>query len=886
MNRDDDLRDELRAHLDMATADRVARGQRPDEAAAHARRQLGNVAQIAEAARDVWGRRWLTHAAQDLRYGLRAFRRHPGFACVAVLSLTLGIGANTALFEVVNAVRLKTLPVADPSSLAEIRLAEMDVRGQRETWHTAVTYPIWRALPARQQAFSPLFAWSRDAFNLSAGGEIRLAQGLWVSGSLFPALGLRPAAGRLIAEADDVPGCPARAVISEAFWRRAYGASPAVVGQTLALAAHSVEIVGVAPASFHGMEVGKSFDVALPLCADPLFSEDGRGRLELGADWWLSVFGRLKPGWTLERASAHVAALSPELFRATLPAAYPVSNVKNYLALKLIAVPGGAGLSQLREDYTASLWLLLAVAALVLAIACANLANLLLARATARQREFAVRLSLGASRGRIVRQLLTEGLLLAACGTAGALAVAGTLSRALVAFLDSGADPLTLSLGVDWRVAGFAAAIALATTLLFSLAPALQSTGIGAASVIRATARGTTAGRDAAVLRRTLVVAQVALSIVLLFGALLFARSLRAVTSIDPGFRPDGLVVAGVSFRRAGVLSDRRSEFRDALVSRIRGIPGVEGAATVSIVPLSGDAWGNTVWIDGERARPFQARLNSVGTGYFTTVGTPLVSGREFDAHDMRQSMPVALVNEAFAARQAQGRPVVGAHVTRESTMTTPEQTFEIIGIASNAAYADLREEQMPVVYFADAQSTAPAFARILVRSTLPPAAVTGAITGVLTQLDPRVTVAYSVVASDIRDSLTRERMLAVVSGGFGVLAGALTIVGLYGLVAYTVARRTTEIGVRLALGATARDVARLLLKETGLLLAMGMAAGIVLALAAGPAAASLLFQIKPYDPIALGGAAAALAVVALAACVGPTRRATRIEPIVALRTE
>jgi uncharacterized integral membrane protein len=292
------------------------------------------------------------------------------------------------------------------------------------------------------------------------------------------------------------------------------------------------------------------------------------------------------------------------------------------------------------------------------------------------------------------------------------------------------------------------------------------------------------------------------------------------------------------------------------------------------------------MWLDGNRARPFQARLNSVGTGYFTTTGTPLVDGREFDARDTRQSAPVAMVNDAFAAKQAQGRSVIGGHVTRESTMTTPEQTFEIVGIVRNAAYADLREEQMPVVYFADAQSPSPAYTRLLVRSALPPAVVTAAITGVLTQIDPRITVGYSVVTSDIRDSLTRERLLAALSAGFGVLAVALTIIGLYGLVAYTVARRTTEIGVRMALGATSKDVARLMLREMGLLLSIGTGAGVVLALAAGPAAASLLFQVKPYDPIALGGAAAALAGVALIACFVPARRATRIEPIAALRTE
>src|SRR5262249_29003611 len=365
--------------------------------------------------------------------------RPPASQLYALLSRAFGLGAKPALFQVVDAVRLWPPPVADPGSLFEVRLADMDgARGNFETPHPAVTHPIWRAIQARQQAFSGLFAWGGDTFSLTQGGEIRTAGGLWVTGDFFRVLGLRPAIGRLLTVDDDRPGCAPRAVLSYAFWQREYGAQPGVVGRTIALGPHPVEIVGVAPAGFMGLDVGRSFDIALPVCAEPVFSDDGKGRLDAGTDWWLSVFGRLAPGWTPERANAHLAAISADLFRSTLPSNYPAVSVPKYLAFRLGAFPGGAGVSQLREDYTTPLWLLLGLAGLVLLIACANLANLLLARATARQREIAVRLGLGASRSRIVRQLLTESVLLAAIGGLCGGLLARVLSRSFVALLDTG----------------------------------------------------------------------------------------------------------------------------------------------------------------------------------------------------------------------------------------------------------------------------------------------------------------------------------------------------------------------------------------------------------------------------------------------------------------
>ena len=413
--KDRELDEEIRSHLDMSVRDRVERGESRDVAEAAARREFGNVALVKEVTREMSGWMWLERVFQDLRYAARMLWRSPGFTLVAILSLSLGIGANTAIFQVINAVGLRTLPVDDPGTLAYIRIADLEgARGSFNSRFPAVTNPIWEELERTQQAFSRVMAWGGATFNLAPGGLARPARGLWVSGQFFETLGVSAAAGRLFTDADDRRGCAPRAVISHAFWQSELGGRPAV-GATLSLDGHPVEIVGVTAPAFTGVVVGRGFDVAVPICAEPALS-DGKGRLDAGTDWWLVVMGRLKQGWTLDQASAHLASISPGLFRTTLPPTYPTINVNHYLGFKLKAVPGGAGVSGLREDYAQPLWLLLGAAGLVLVIACVNLANLLLARASARQREFAIRLGLGASRGRIIRQLLVESLLLAAIG--------------------------------------------------------------------------------------------------------------------------------------------------------------------------------------------------------------------------------------------------------------------------------------------------------------------------------------------------------------------------------------------------------------------------------------------------------------------------------------
>jgi len=886
-NKDAELRDEIRSHLDMATADRIARGVSPEEAATAARRELGNVSQIHEATRDVWGWRWLDQLAQDLRYAIRTFRRSPAFALVAILSLTLGIGANTALFEVVNAVRLRALPIADPSRLVEVKIADMDgARGSRHTWYPSVTQPIWREIQARQQALSSIFAWSGTSFNLAQGGEVRLADGLLVSGEFFATLGLRPAAGRLLSPEDDRSNCTPRAVLGYDFWRRHYAGAPSAIGQLITLNSRPVEIVGVAPSGFYGVEVGRAFDVALPLCTEPAFSDDGKGLVNAGTTWWLSMFGRLKPGWTVEQAAAHFKTISGAVFQSSLPANYPPVSVQSYLNMKLTAAAGGAGLSAIRENYETSLWTLLAIAGLVLVIACANLANLLLARASTREREIAIRLGLGASRSRVIRQLLTESLLLVAIGGTAAVFVAGTLGQWLVKSLETSDNPITLPLGVDWTVIAFAAGLALSTCLLFGLAPAIRGTRVGTREVLHVASRATTSGREAVGLRRALVVVQIALSLALLFGSLLFAGTLRNVLRVNPGFRPEGLLVANLDLTPLKVDDQHVPAVSDQIIQRIRAVPGVEAAATVAVVPISGSSGSNTVWPESRRDRSFDSFINKAGQGFFATMGVPFLAGRDFDARDTRDSTIVAIVNERFAATFGGTVAAVGQRFTREATPRQGERTFEIVGVVGNSNYRKLTETLAPIAYYADSQEPPNSYPQLVIRSTTSETATTSAISAVLANIDPRLEVKYTVVPTMIRDTLVQERLLAELSSGFGGLAAVLTMVGLYGLVAYAVSRRTREIGLRMALGATRGAVADLVLRETAWLLAIGVGCGIALALGGGQAATTLLYGVQPNDPTTLGVSIALLALIALAASVGPARRATRIDPAVALRAE
>jgi len=828
---------------------------------------------------------------QDVRYGLRQLKQSPGFTLTAVLSLALGIGANTAIFQLVDAIRLKMLPVSNPRELVSIDFERNSTRsGWFSTRSARLTYAQWEQIRAQQQAFTGVLSWSAARFNLASGGEARYAEGLYASSEFFRQLGVNAVLGRTFTAEDDNESCSsAGAVLSYAFWQREFGGDRGVLGRAIRLDGYSLPVIGVTPASFFGVEVGNRYDVAIPLCADRLLAEDKKGRIPVRHAWWLSMMGRLKPGWTAERATLHLRALSPSIMRATLPPTYKAEQTKRYLANKLAATDGGTGVSGLREDYERPLWLLMATTGLVLLIACANLANLLLARASVREREIAVRLAIGASRWRLVRQLLAEGLLLAVAGAAVGAGLAQVLSRALVAFISTANSPLFVGLSMDWRVLGFSAALAMLTCLLFGLAPAMRATHVSPAAAIRSGGRSLTAGRDRFSLRRALVATQVALSLVLLVGALLFVRSLHNLLTTDAGFKAEGVLTVNLDFARAQYPKERRQAIYRELHDRLSALPGVVSAAQVWFTPVSGSGWNNDIGPDGTTAAASgkESFFNRVGPGYFRTIGTNLVAGREFDDHDALSSPKVAIVNEVFARKFFGGANPVGRTFHMEAEAGKPEPLIQIVGLVKNTKYYELREDFLPIGFFPILQDDDPGpGATFVLRVFGSPGGLMNSVKTAVTTVNPAIGMEFRSFSAQLQDSLLRERLMAMLSGGLGLLAGLLATLGLYGVISYMVARRRNEIGVRIALGADRSSVIRLVLREAMLLLVVGLTAGVLIALWAGRAASALLFGLQPYDPISMGAAIALLTAIAMAASYAPARRAAALEPMVALRDE
>jgi putative ABC transport system permease protein len=892
--REGDVLEELVQHLEERQAELLAGGASPNEARAAVLAELdaGNVLgrRLREVARarsvdppvaGAEGRGFLADLWHDLRYAGRALRKNRGFTVVTLLSLTLGIGANTAFFQFLVALHLRALPVAEPEELAIVRIRDRTWAsgspGAYRGSHHDLTNPLWEQIRARQRAFSGVFAWGDRTFNLAPTGEVRRVRALMVSGEYFHVLGVPALRGRVFTAADDRPGCAdPGVVVSHGFWQRGLGGDPSVVGRMIPLDGRSYPVVGVTPPIFSGLEIGKSFDVALPLCSQGANLEDRHS-------WWLSVVGRLKPGWTLARASAHLEAISKDAFATTVSPGYRPENAASYRQFRLGAYSAATGISQLRERYTTPLSLLLGIAALVLLIACANLASLLLARATAREREIAVRLALGASRGRLIRQLMVESLLLAGLGAGLGGLLARVLSQQLMKVLGTRIEVVT-----DWRVLVFTTALGGLTALIFGLVPALRASRAEVALVLRSAAgRSTTSRRDRFGVRRMLVSGQIALSFVLLLGALLFARSLRNLLTVDSGFREQGVLVVHVNPVEPEIPRERRIPFKRELLDRLRSTPGLRAVAATTIVPLGGSGWDNPARLEGGvPSRNVVVNFSRVSPGYFQTLETPLVAGRDFTDTDGLGSLPVAIVSRQFARELAGGANVVGRHFHVEGG-TTGERVYQIVGIVGDTKYASLREELAPVAYLPLAQDEAPtAGTTLLVRTELPTDSAIGPIKNTVVGIAPRATMTLSVLERMMRQSTSTERLMAILAGFFGLLAALLAAVGLYGVVSYSVARRTPEIGIRMALGATERKIAGMILGEAAELLSIGLAAGIVLSLVAGRAAGAVLYGLEPYDPLTVTLALLLMAIVAFVASLLPARRVARVDPLRALREE
>ncbi|MBV9405636.1 MAG: ABC transporter permease, partial [Acidobacteriaceae bacterium] len=703
----------------------------------------------------------------------------------------------------------------------------------------------------------------------------------------FRGLGVSPILGRTFSSQDDAePGNP-NAVISYAFWQREFGGDPSILGRKLSLDGYAVPVIGITPPGFFGVEVGDSYDVAVPLCSDRLISE--RSRIPLRTGWWLSVMGRLKPGWTVGQASAYVRTISPQIMRATLPAEYNPAFAKLFLANKLEVLNAATGISDLRKEYERPLYLLMAISALVLLIACANLANLLLARATARETEIAIRLAIGAYRSRLVRQLLAESLLLASLGTLLGAALAFALSRSLLALISSSQNPIYVNTSMDLRVLGFAVALAVLTCLLFGLLPALRATHLSPVSAMRSAGRTATAGRGRFSLRRALVVTQLALSLVLLVGALLFVRSFRNLLTADPGFRAEGVLAIGIDFQKAPIPKDSRQNVYRELINKFSAIPGVLSAAQIDNTPISGSSWDENLGTDGERAADShkKAWFNQISPGYFRTMGTHLLAGRDFNDHDTLASTKVALINEEFAKKFFPNINPLGHTFRLEAEAGKSEPLFQIIGIVGNTKYEELREDFRPIGFFPIAQDENPASGtNFVLRVFASPASVMRSAKASVAEISPSIGIEFRPFSAQLADSLLRERLMATLSAGLGFLAALLATLGIYGVIAYMVARRRKEIGIRMALGSGRAGVIRLVLREAALLLAIGLSVGVLISLWAGQLAEALLYGVKPRDILSLCTACALLGAIALLASYLPARRAALADPMAALRVE
>ena len=830
---------------------------------------------------------------QDLRYSLRMLAKSPGFAAVAILTLALGIGANAAIFQLIDAVRMRTLPVKDPSTLGIVHLNTSNWNsGNFNGPYANFTFPLWQQVEQRQEAFSSIAAWGTDGLNLANGGEVDNARAIWISGDFFNVLGVEPFLGRLISPTDDQTGCAGGVDLSYSFWQRRYGGAARVIGETLTLEGRPFPILGVTPPSFYGVSVGDRFDVAVPVCAEPIIAGE-YSRItgpRLRESWWLSIIGRLKPGWTLSRAGAQLAIIAPAALHETIPPQYDAEGVKHYLGYKLEALPAANGFSAMRRDASTSLFLLLGLSGLVLLIACANLANLMLARASAREREVAVRFALGASRSRLVRQLLSESALLAVSGaTAGGL-LSEVLSRSLVAFISTPDNRIFLDMPTDWRVLGFAAGLAVLTTVLFGLAPALRAGSIPPGAVLKTGGRGMTAGRERFRLQRILVASQVALSLVLLAGALLFSRSLRNLMTRDPGFREDGVLVANLDTTRLKSPAAQREPFDRDLLERIRAIPGVAAAASSIRSPVSGST--SNQWVLDEKGNHPNgaAWLDYVSPGYFQTLGMPILAGRDFNLDDTATAPRVVIVNQAFVKKFLNGaKDPIGKEFRKWESPGKPEPYYQIVGLVKDSVYNDMHEPFVPVMYYPRTQNSNPDIfsgVTLLIRSGGSMAGLLNAVKGTIASVNSQIDIQFKVLGTQIRESLIQDELMATLCGFFGALAVLLAAIGLYGVISYTVAQRTNEIGIRMALGAQRSNMLRLILGEVGILIGIGIVVGTGLTLAGSKTASSLLFGLKPRDPFTLTLAMLILAAIGLAASFVPARRASRLDPMTALRYE
>jgi putative ABC transport system permease protein len=819
----------------------------------------------------------------DLRGAWRALRATPLVSFVAILSLALGIGANAAMFSLVDALVLRGLPVRHADRLAML----FDDVSKASFW----SQPIWESIKRRPELTDGAFAFSGFRFDLAEGGEIDPADGLFASGRMFEVMGVDAAIGRTFTGADDVVGGGLDgpvAVLSYGFWQRRFGGAPDIIGRRISVDRALFTIVGVTGPRFFGPEVGRSFDVAVPLNTEPWIRKE-RSNFNSGSSWLQMVF-RLAPGQTPEQATAGWRQVQPQIRDETLPIGRRPDELARYLANPLTIRPGST-VQGIRDQYEKPLFALMGIVGLTLLIACGNIANLLLARATARRHEFSVRSALGASAGRLARQLLAESALLSAAGAALGVVVAVLGSRFLVSQLSMTTNRVFnrvfIDVGVDWRMLAFTATAGVATALLFGVAPAMRSARAAPIDAMKDQGRGTSSARRG--FAGSLVMVQVAMSLVLLIGAGLFVRTFASLSNRDLGLDRGGILVVDINSERAGTDSAERVVLYERLAQSVSGIPEVASAALSSITPVSGSNSTRRM-LRVDRPPPAEADrrvwVNVISPGWFSTMGTRIVAGRDFNARDRMGAARAVIVNETFVRKHFGSENPLGQLIVEEPASFANPTPLEIVGVIEDAVYRSVREPVPPTMYWPVAQQARPpVMMSLMVRvRTASLGVVSRDVIAAVAAVNPNLTISARPFSDIVDAALSRERLVAKLSGFFGALALILAALGLYGVTSYSVNRRHTELGIRMALGTTPSAVVRLVLSHVGVLVGAGLLIGIVVSWWVSQFTGALLYNLAPRDVPTMAGAVLVLASVAAFAAWLPARRAARIDPASVLR--
>ncbi|HTQ62238.1 MAG TPA: ABC transporter permease [Candidatus Solibacter sp.] len=886
--RDSELEAELSAHIEALTEENMRRGMSERDARHSARREFGGLEQAKELYREQRGLPFFETLAQDLSYALRMLVRSPGFTAVTVLTLALGIGANTSLFSLINSVLLANLPVGHPEQLVVIKYT--DARAQEA--EDDFSYPMYEAIRDKNIVFSNVLTRAGLNFNAGYDGQSERAVGELVSGNYFETLGVQPFLGRLIGPEDDrQPGASPVAVLSYVYWQRRFGSDPSVVGRDFILNNHPIRIIGITPPQFYGTEMARNPDIRVPMMMTTVFRPVPANRMQSARHRWITVLARLKPDISRARAQASLDILYHQVLAAELQelgSSVSAHDKEQTLLSRIQLDPGNQGFAHLRGEMERPLLLMFGVTGIVLLVACANLANLLLARNAKRKQEISVRLAIGAGRRRLIRQWLTESLLLSLIGGFAGIIVAYWAKTALLDFLPANYSA-NLHAPMDVRVLGFALVASLVTGLLFGLAPALQLSRTKVSFVLRHQAPSIASSEKLFSLRSALIFLQVALSLPLLIGAGLFLHSLRNLRGVDTGFVKENVFLATLNPAMNGYPQERIKSLYDDVLARVRTLPSVRAASLTTSSVISGSWDQEGVKVEGYRPGPdenMSPNAAVISPGYFETLGIPFVEGRDFTEQDTAGRPKVVIINETMAHYFFGKKDPLGKKIGTSDDPKAPPD-MEIIGVVKDAKYVHLWESPRRHFYTAMGQEPHLFDMTLQVRTSGDPEEIGGLVRAQVHDLDTNLPLyATTTLQVQIDNSLTQERLLTWLSSLFGLLATLLASLGLSGVVAFSVARRTREIGIRMALGAQPSDILRSVVSRMSVLVTLGIVVGLGAALELSRLLGSMLYEVKAVDPLAFVGASLLLGIVAAIAAYWPARHATQIDPVVALRHE